>query len=152
MKINEFKKQVEELDKAIQVIELADKRVQVQFNNKQVAYVKNELYSMSTGFTEFDRLGNHIKEDIMNLCRLFAATPPEERIEEPKFRLKLCDVFDCAGREYLNYISRLNAFIFDTEVSAWDHKTQFTKREMDLLPEKIKTMISYKILIPEVVE
>ncbi|GGA99896.1 hypothetical protein ERX37_07965 [Macrococcus hajekii] len=149
MKINEFIELVKILDNKLTVMN--ESKIKVKYNGVTVMYIGPNQHQFNNDFSNFQSLGPILKENLFNLGRDLAATPPLERIDEKKYSLKLCEVFGGNNKEYINLDLINNRYMFNNKSQTHSFITSFTKSEIDMMPDEIRTMISYKILIPELV-
>lgn len=99
------------------------------------------MYEVNTQWSDFEKLDNDLKAELLRLGNKLASTPTGLRIEEEeipkKYYLKLpstigrLDISDeiC----YLNYHKISQTYMFLTHANTESYKTQFTQDEIDVL-------------------
>lgn len=133
MKTSEFIKEIKSM--GVQVKELYDEIMIKDSEGCFVAMVsKVEFAVLSTDYRGFYRLDYNTKLRLLNLLIKYAKTPIEDREEEEKkYYLRHKGFKDYA--KYLNYRLRDKTFTINDKSNSNSHKTQFTQKEIDELPE-----------------
>lgn len=150
MKLNELKRIAEEHGC---VLREEDDMTFVKYGDKSVAAISNELCCVldtvwSVNTAHYDEL-----KPVIVAAVEYAMTPIEDRKEDELYYVRYPNITAIVNEDdlsYLNYDASESKF---SAQSSWQHypfQTQFTSKEIELMPESIRQAIQKGIL--EVIE
>ena len=101
-------------------------------NGNDILHI-SETNSIATDYIAFDNLPFSKQQEYYKVIFNYLMTPIEEREEEKKYYLRHKGFKDYA--KYLNYRLRDKTFTINDKSNSNSHKTQFTQKEIDTMPE-----------------
>ena len=135
MKYSKFKREIEAMGLNTTTVngcvEVLDKY------GEMLLYVDMEYdFSISTEYTSFDELDQEIKNKLFNLAVELASTPPKEREDEKRYRLRLPFVNSAYNCLNLNLMRSSEELTIENEIETVRYKTVFTETEIKELKRK----------------